>query len=63
VAVLLNITPDHIDYHGSLEAYAGAKARVFANLERGDAAVIDVDDAGSARMRRSSRAPAPTCIA
>ena len=48
VAVLLNITPDHIDYHGSLEAYAGAKARVFANLERGDAAVIDVDDAGSA---------------
>ena len=48
VAVLLNITPDHIDYHGSLEEYAGAKARVFANLGRGDAAVIDVDDAGSA---------------
>lgn len=48
VAVLLNITPDHIDYHGSLEAYAAAKARIFTNLEQGDAAVIDVDDPGSA---------------
>ena len=48
VAVLLNITPDHLDYHGSLQAYATAKARVFANLGPGDAAVIDVDDEGSA---------------
>jgi UDP-N-acetylmuramoylalanine--D-glutamate ligase len=48
VAVLLNITPDHLDWHGSLEAYAADKARVFANLGPEDVAVIDVDDAGSA---------------
>jgi UDP-N-acetylmuramoylalanine--D-glutamate ligase len=49
VAVLLNLTPDHADWHGSLEAYAADKARVFTNLGEGDTAIIDVDDAGSAR--------------
>lgn len=48
VAVLLNVTPDHIDWHGSLEAYEADKARVFANMGPGDTAVIDVDDEGSA---------------
>lgn len=48
VAALLNVTPDHIDWHGSLEAYARDKARVFENLTAEDAAVIDVDDPGSA---------------
>ncbi len=48
VAVLLNITEDHIDWHGSFEAYASDKARIFANLGPEDVAVIDVDDAGSA---------------
>lgn len=48
VAVLLNITPDHIDWHGSLDAYAADKARLFANMGVDDCAVIDIDDAGSA---------------
>lgn len=48
VAVLLNVTPDHIDWHGSLEAYTADKARIFANLGPDDTAVIDVDDPGSA---------------
>jgi len=47
-AVLLNITPDHIDWHGSFEAYAADKAKVFANLTADDIAVVDVDDEGSA---------------
>jgi len=46
--VLLNITPDHTDWHGSLEAYTADKARVFANMTADDLAVIDVDDPGSA---------------
>ncbi len=45
VGVLLNITPDHLDRHGSLEHYAGVKARLFANMGEGDTAVISADDA------------------
>lgn len=48
VAALLNITPDHLDYHGSMEAYAAEKAKVFAHQVSGDTAVIDLDDPGSA---------------
>jgi UDP-N-acetylmuramoylalanine--D-glutamate ligase len=48
VAVLLNITPDHVEWHGSLESYAADKGRVFANLGDDDVAVVDVDDEGSA---------------
>ncbi|HEY2645683.1 MAG TPA: UDP-N-acetylmuramoyl-L-alanine--D-glutamate ligase [Candidatus Acidoferrales bacterium] len=44
IAVLLNITPDHLDRHGSIEAYAAAKARIFQNQTAGDAAVINADD-------------------
>ncbi len=48
VAVLLNITPDHLDWHGSIEAYTADKMRLFAHLGPDDLAVIDVDDPGSA---------------
>ncbi len=39
VAVLLNITPDHLAWHGSFEAYAQAKERIFDNLGEGDLAI------------------------
>ena len=48
VAVLLNVTPDHIDWHGSFDQYAADKLRVFANLGDDDLAVVDIDDPGSA---------------
>jgi UDP-N-acetylmuramoylalanine--D-glutamate ligase len=48
VSVLLNVTPDHIDWHGTLDAYVADKVRIFANQGGDDTAVIDVDDAGSA---------------
>ena len=44
IAVLLNLTPDHIDRHGSFEAYGRAKARIFENQVQTDAAVINADD-------------------
>lgn len=43
-AALLNITPDHLDRHGSLEGYASVKARIFAQLASDATAVIGVDD-------------------
>lgn len=45
VAVLLNITPDHLSWHKTLENYAAAKERIFANLEAGDLGVISYRDA------------------
>jgi UDP-N-acetylmuramoylalanine--D-glutamate ligase len=42
IAVWLNLTPDHIDRHGSMEAYAKAKARIFERQERGDFAILSV---------------------
>ncbi|HET9401795.1 MAG TPA: UDP-N-acetylmuramoyl-L-alanine--D-glutamate ligase [Candidatus Acidoferrales bacterium] len=44
VALLLNITPDHLDRHPSLEHYAQAKARIFLNQVAAAAAVINADD-------------------
>ena len=45
VAVLLNVTPDHLDRHGSFEPYAAAKLRVFERQRPTDTAVLCVDDA------------------
>ena len=44
VAILLNITPDHLDRHGDMEGYVAAKRRVLLNQAHGDTAVIGVDD-------------------
>ncbi len=44
VAVLLNLTPDHLDRHASFEDYARAKARIFENQTERDAAVLNADD-------------------
>lgn len=48
VSVLLNVTPDHLDYHGDMEQYAADKGRVFARQGVDDTAIIDRDDPGSA---------------
>ena len=44
VAIILNITPDHLDRHGSFDAYASAKARLLANQRDTDTAVLNLDD-------------------
>lgn len=48
VAVLTNITRDHLDYHGTVEHYAAAKRRLFERAERATA-VLNRDDAHGAR--------------
>ncbi len=61
-AVLLNITPDHVEWHGSMEAYAQAKERVFANMGADDLAVISVNDAYCrAAAERVAAAGVPVC--
>ena len=45
VAVILNIAEDHTDWHGSVEAYAAAKARIFANQTSGDYLLANANDA------------------
>jgi UDP-N-acetylmuramoylalanine--D-glutamate ligase len=42
-AVLLNLTPDHLDRHGTLEAYLEAKLRAFAHQDAADVAVVPLD--------------------
>jgi UDP-N-acetylmuramoylalanine--D-glutamate ligase len=44
IAVILNITPDHLDRHGSFDAYASAKGRLLANQRDTDTAVLNLDD-------------------
>jgi UDP-N-acetylmuramoylalanine--D-glutamate ligase len=45
VGILLNVSEDHLDRHGSMENYAAIKERLPANVEAGGTAVIGVDDA------------------
>ncbi len=43
-AILLNITPDHLDRHGDMDGYAAAKERIFRNQTGEDLAILGVDD-------------------
>jgi UDP-N-acetylmuramoylalanine--D-glutamate ligase len=45
IAVILNLTPDHLDRHGNLANYAAAKERIFAQQTAGDFLVLNADDA------------------
>jgi len=49
IAVILNVTPDHLDRHRTFEAYVDAKARILENQQSADLAVLNADD--------------PTCVA
>jgi UDP-N-acetylmuramoylalanine--D-glutamate ligase len=44
VAVVLNVTPDHLDRHRTFETYVDAKARIFENQQADDFAVLNGDD-------------------
>jgi len=45
IAVLLNITPDHLDRHGTMEGYVAAKRHIFARQNKAAVAIVGVDDA------------------
>src|ERR1700681_3055428 len=56
VAVVLNVTPDHLDRHRTFEAYVDAKARLFENQEPSDFAVLNADDPTCVAMGSRTRA-------
>jgi UDP-N-acetylmuramoylalanine--D-glutamate ligase len=56
IAVMLNFSPDHLDRHPTVEAYAAAKARVYENQQPGDWAVINADDPTVLRLAERTRA-------
>jgi UDP-N-acetylmuramoylalanine--D-glutamate ligase len=57
VAVVLNLTPDHLDRHRTFEAYGDAKARIFANQTPADCAVLNADDEATRAMGSRAKAP------
>jgi UDP-N-acetylmuramoylalanine--D-glutamate ligase len=56
-AVLLNITPDHLDRHGTVHNYARIKASILTHIAPGGTAVIGVDDAPSRAIADSLKGP------
>ena len=56
IAALLNLSADHLDRHPTLEAYASAKARVFANQTADDWAVVNADSPEAMAVAAASRA-------
>ena len=57
IAVILNITPDHLDRHGTFEKYALAKERIFAAQTGQDYAVLNADNPRCAEAAARSHAP------
>src|SRR5438477_5977954 len=56
VAVVLNVTPDHLDRHRTFEIYAAAKTRIFENQQSEDCAVLNADDPTCVAMSKKTRA-------
>jgi len=56
IAVVLNVTPDHLDRHRTFEVYADAKARIFENQQGSDFAVLNADDATCIAMAARTKA-------
>ena len=50
VAMILNVSPDHLERHGDMDGYVAAKRRVLLNQGKGDTAVIGVDDPWGQRI-------------
>lgn len=60
ISMLLNVTPDHIDRHGSMQGYITAKSHIFDRQTKNDAAIVNIDDDYSrsqyAALKQTSKA-------
>lgn len=55
-AVFTNLSQDHLDYHGTLEAYLSAKRRLFDGLDSPAAAIVNADESAASRIVEACRA-------
>ncbi len=56
VSAILNLTPDHLNRHGTMEAYGAAKAKVAANQTEDEFLIINLDDEHAVRLSGNTRA-------
>ena len=61
VGVFTNLTGDHLDYHKTMDAYAGAKARLMSLIAPGGTAVLNADSPWAPMMARACRATIVSC--
>jgi UDP-N-acetylmuramoylalanine--D-glutamate ligase len=57
ISAILNITPDHLDRHRTLEAYVDAKARIFENQNATDFCVLNADDPAANGLTTHAKCP------
>ena len=62
IAMLLNVSSDHLDYHGSFEEYRSVKERIFACQGEGDLAILNADDPVSTDLSKRLSAEHVSCF-
>lgn len=61
IGIFTNLTQDHLDYHGTMERYAGAKAKLFSSLGANALAIVNDDDPAADLMLRGCKARVLRC--
>ncbi len=62
VAVILNITPDHLERHHTMEAYVDAKARIFENMRSSDCLLLNAEDHYTESLREKAELHTHVCL-
>lgn len=61
-AVILNITPDHLERHHTMEAYVAAKARIFENMDETDCVLLNAEDPYTQKLREMAESHTHVCL-
>lgn len=61
-AVILNITPDHLERHHTMDAYVAAKARIFENMDETDCILLNAEDPYTPKLREMAESHTHVCL-
>ncbi|WP_299144153.1 UDP-N-acetylmuramoyl-L-alanine--D-glutamate ligase [uncultured Dialister sp.] len=61
-AVILNITPDHLERHHTMEAYVAAKARIFENMDKSDCLLLNAEDSYTPELKKQAETHTHVCL-